>query len=45
MFNRLTKLNFNAKMGEVSKNLATSKKVENVLDLAGKNRQKKSLNV
>ena len=33
--NRLTKINFGAKMEEVTKKLATEKQVENMLDLGG----------
>ena len=35
-FDRLTKINFNARMTEASKNLATKKQVQNALDLEHK---------
>ena len=36
-YNRLTKINFNVRMTEASKNLATKKQVGNVSDLGNKN--------
>ena len=41
-FNSLTKMNFNARMAEASKNLRTKKPVEKSLYLGNKDRQKKN---
>ena len=38
--NRLTKINFIARIVEESKNVATTKQVENILDLGNRNREK-----
>ena len=39
-FNRLTKMNFTARMAEALKNFATKKQVENAFELGYKNREK-----
>ena len=39
-FNRLAKINFNARMLDASKNLATKIQLENPFDLGDKNREK-----
>ena len=44
-FNRLTKINFNARKAEESENLETEKQRENSIDLGNKDREKKTSNV
>ena len=39
-FNRLTKINFDTRLAETSKNLATKRQLENTLDLGDKHREK-----
>ena len=39
-FNRLAKISFITKMKEVAKNLARKNQVDNVLDIADKNKEK-----
>ena len=41
-FNRLPKVDFHARKEEASKNLATERQIENVLDLGDKKREKKN---